>query len=64
MIEIVKEGGTVKENPAGVYKREIPKNVRKIGEVKGKTRVYIEDYITTFMKQISAGDDKSKAMII
>lgn len=64
MIEIVKEGGTVKENPAGVYKREIPKNVRKIGEVKGKTRVYIEDYITTFMKQISAGDDKPKAMIL
>lgn len=58
MIEIVKEGGTQ------VYKREIPKNVRQIGEVKGKTRVYIEDYITTFMKQISTRDDKPKAMIL
>lgn len=58
MIEIVKEGGS------SVYKREIPKNVRQIGEVKGKTRVYIEDYITTFMKQISTRDDKPKAMIL
>lgn len=58
MIEIVKEGGSP------VYKREIPKNVRQIGEVKGKTKVYIEDYITTFMKQISTRDDKPKALIL
>lgn len=58
MIEIVKEGGST------VYKREIPKNVRQVGEVKGKTKIYIEDYITTFMKQISTRDDKPKAMIL
>lgn len=58
MIEIVKEGGST------VYKREIPKNVRQIGAVKGKTKVYIEDYITTFMKQISTRDDKPKALIL
>ena len=58
MIEIVKEGGS------SVYKREIPKNVRQIGEVKGKTKVYIEDYIMTFMKQISTQDDKPKAMVL
>lgn len=58
MIEIVKEGGS------HVYKREIPRNVRQIGEVKGKTKIYIEDYITTFMKQISTRDDKSKALIL
>lgn len=58
MIEIVKEGG------AQICKREIPKNVRQIGEVKGKTRVYIEDYITTFMRQISTRDDQPKAMIL
>ena len=58
MIEIVKEGGST------VYKREVPKNVRQIGEVKGKTKIYIEDYITTFMKQISTRDDKPNAMIL
>lgn len=58
MIEIVKEGGST------AYKREIPKNVRQIGEVKGKTKVYIEDYIITFMKQISTRDDKPKALIL
>lgn len=58
MIEIVKEGGSTE------YKREVPKNVRQIGVVKGKTKVYIEDYITTFMKQISARDDKPKALIL
>ncbi|MBP3460662.1 MAG: LysM peptidoglycan-binding domain-containing protein [Lachnospiraceae bacterium] len=58
MIEIVKEG------ESRVYKREIPKNVRQIGEVRGKTKIYIEDYITTFMKQISTRDDKPKALIL
>jgi len=58
VIEIVKEG------ESRVYKREIPKNVRQIGEVRGKTKIYIEDYITTFMKQISTRDDKPKALIL
>lgn len=58
MIEIVKEGGST------VYKREIPKNVRQVGVVKGRTKIYIEDYITTFMKQISTRDDKPKALIL
>lgn len=58
MIEIVKEGGSQ------AYKREVPKNVRQIGEVRGKTKIYIEDYITTFMKQISTRDDDPKALIL
>lgn len=58
MIEIVKEGST------DINKRELPKNVRQIGEVRGKTKVYIEDYITTFMKQISTRDDKPKVLIL
>ncbi len=58
MIEIVKEGG------AGICKREIPGNVRQVGEVRGKTKIYIEDYITTFMKQISTVDDDPKALIL
>lgn len=58
MIEIVKEGGS------RVYKREIPQNVRQVGEVKGKTGIYIEDYITSFIKQVSAMNDDPKALIL
>ncbi len=58
MIEIVKEGT---ENER---KREIPKNVRQMGEVRGNVRIYMEDYITTFMKQISTRDDRPKAMVL
>lgn len=58
MIEIVNEGSS------RTNKREVPTNVRQIGEVRGKTKIYIEDYIVTFMKQISTRDDKPKALIL
>lgn len=58
MIEIVNEGNS------RTNKREVPTNVRQIGEVRGKTKIYIEDYIVTFMKQISTRDDKPKALIL
>ena len=58
MIEIVNEGSS------RTNKREVPTNVRQIGEVRGKTKIYIEDYIITFMKQISTRDDKPKALIL
>ncbi|MCH5281990.1 MAG: LysM peptidoglycan-binding domain-containing protein [Lachnospiraceae bacterium] len=58
MIEIVNEGSS------RTNKREVPTNVRQIGDVRGKTKIYIEDYIVTFMKQISTRDDKPKALIL
>lgn len=58
MIEIVRENGTE------ICKREIPKNVRQMGEVRGNTKIYIEDYIITFIKQISVRDDKPKAFVL
>lgn len=47
-----------------IVKREVPKNVRQMGEVRGTTKIYIEDYITTFVKQISTRDDNPKAFIL
>lgn len=58
MIEIVNEGSS------RINKREVPTNVRQIGEVRGKTKIYMEDYIVTFMKQVSTRDDKPKALIL
>lgn len=34
-------------------KREIPKNVRQIGEPKGAFRIYIEDYVITYLNQLA-----------
>ncbi len=34
-------------------KRQIPKNVRQIGNVSDSTKIYIEDYVDTFFNQLS-----------
>ena len=58
MIEIVKENGSVTD------KREIPVNLRPVGDPKGNEKIYIEDYIETFIKQIAMKDDKAKVLIL
>ena len=58
MIEIVKENGNV------VDKREIPANLRPVGDPKGNEKVYIEDYIETFVRQIAVKDDSPKVLIL
>lgn len=58
MIEIVKENGNV------VDKREIPANLRPVGDPKGNEKIYIEDYIETFIKQIAVKDDSPKVLIL
>ena len=58
MIEIVKENGNV------VDKREIPANLRPVGDPKGNEKVYIEDYIETFIRQIAVKDDSPKVLIL
>lgn len=58
MIEIVKENGNV------VNKRENPVNVRPIGDPKGNEKVYVEDYIETFIRQIAIKDDCPKVLIL
>ena len=58
MIEIVRENGSVAD------KREIPVNLRPVGDPKGNEKIYIEDYIETFIKQIAMKDDKAKVLIL
>lgn len=44
---------------------EVPKNIRQIGEIKGRQKIYIEDYAYTFLKKISRNQEKSgKAAIL
>lgn len=58
MIEIVRENGSVTD------KRGIPVNLRPVGDPKGNEKIYIEDYIETFIKQIAMKDDKAKVLIL
>jgi len=39
--------------------RQIPKNVRQIGNVSGDTKVYIEDYVDTFLNQLCDKADET-----
>lgn len=45
---------------------EIPKSVRQIGQVKGNRRVYIEDYVWTFARQIAkqAGEKEVAGVLL
>lgn len=51
MIEVVKEGKT-------------PKNIRQIGQVSGNQKVYLEDYVITYLKQPPAPDEAMRVVIL
>ncbi len=51
MIEVVKEGKT-------------PKNIRQIGQVSGNQKVYLEDYVITYLKQPPASDETMRVVIL
>lgn len=55
MIEIVydKENDTAKDLFSGV---ELPKNIRQIGTPRGMKRIYIEDYVMTFLTKLAEPD--------
>lgn len=39
-------------------KRQLPKNVRQIGNVSDSSKIYVEDYVDTFMNQLSEKVDQ------
>ncbi len=43
--------------------RQIPKNVRQIGNVSDSPKIYVEDYVDTFFAQLSEKSEKAKAPI-
>ncbi|MBQ8527422.1 MAG: LysM peptidoglycan-binding domain-containing protein [Lachnospiraceae bacterium] len=51
MIEVVKEG-------------KFPKNIRQIGQVSGNQKVYLEDYVITYLKQIPSPEDGMRVIIL
>ena len=42
---------------------KMPKNIRQIGDGGGNRKVYIEDYVMTFLEGISAEDKQKKSDI-
>lgn len=56
MIEIVYKDDTEEEGKGRTVKT--PKNVKQIGDGKGKRRIYIEDYVMNFVKKaVNTGDE-------
>ena len=43
--------------------RQIPKNVRQIGNVSDSPKIYVEDYVDTFFAQLSEKSEKAKAPV-
>lgn len=43
----------------------IPNNIRQIGQIQDEYRIYVEDYVTTYLNQVSACvTEKSKAVLL
>lgn len=42
----------------------MPKNIRQIGDGGGNRKVYIEDYVMTFLEGVSAEDKQKKAVLL
>ena len=51
MIEVTKEGKT-------------PKNIRQIGQVSGNQKVYLEDYVITYLKQPPSPEESMRVIIL
>lgn len=56
MIEIIydetNEGGT--DVPAGRCGYELPKNIRQVGNAPGNYKIYVEDYVMTYLRKIAS----------
>ena len=62
MIEILNEGTLTEREET---KSALPRNIRQIGDLSGDMRVYIEDYVKTYIKQLAAyGSQKEEALIL
>ena len=47
-----------KRNEVIEMKRQIPKNVRQIGNVSDSSKIYVEDYVDTFFNQLCSKADQ------
>ena len=59
MIEVIyKEEKQKPENEEGLF--SIPRNIRQIGLISGNYRIYIEDYVYTFLGRLAGGENKKE----
>lgn len=56
MIEVIYNEDGQPDEDSSVYVK-IPKNVRQIGEIHSKKKIYIEDYVITYLNQLAGKDD-------
>lgn len=63
MIEIVYKEEKQEARGNESYFR-LPKNIRQIGDCKGKQKIYVEDYVYTYLKKLSADASAQKAAVL
>ena len=54
MIEIVYDEEREKFGDTGRKKYELPKNIRQVGNAPGNYKIYIEDYVMTYLRKLAA----------
>ena len=42
----------------------LPKNIRQIGQISGNQKIYLEDYVITYLRQILTPDENMRVMIL
>lgn len=65
MIEIVYDKATAEKNAKNDGRYRMPKNIRQIGNAPDKKKIYIEDYVMTFLRKIAEpGNTTSRGAIL
>lgn len=65
MIEIVYDKATAEKNAKNDGHYRMPKNIRQIGNAPDKKKIYIEDYVMTFLRKIAEpGNTTSRGAIL
>ena len=42
----------------------LPKNIRQIGQISGNQKIYLEDYVITYLRQILTPDENMRVTIL
>ncbi len=53
MIEIVYDKSESQENAKGTKTIKLPKNIRQVGQPSGNRKIYIEDYVVTYLNRLA-----------
>ena len=65
MIEIVYDKKTAEKHVSGTKPYAVPKNIRQIGNASSGKKIYIEDYVMTFLRRIAEpGNTVSRGAVL